>query len=158
MKELIYPFHIQAENRRCFLLLTYEYPEQLSASKPALLQVRLCLFQAALDTAGRSQSPVVLTGELPAADLGVCSCILGKGQTSIRSCLCGAFVTFPFCCLVVPLLSGLHWGGVFCSFGVTSLSLLSYSFSWSSLCFSLCEQNGMLYPKLQWAFPPLNTI
>lgn len=43
MKELIYPFHTQAENRHCFPLLSCVYPEQLSASEPALLQVRVFL-------------------------------------------------------------------------------------------------------------------
>lgn len=41
MKELIYLFHIQAENRHCFLLLTCVHAEQLSVCEPALLQVRV---------------------------------------------------------------------------------------------------------------------
>lgn len=66
MKELIYLFHIQAENG--FHLLSCVCPEQLS----------VCT-QVTPDTTGRSQSPVVVTGEFPGADLEVCSCILEKG-------------------------------------------------------------------------------
>lgn len=34
MKELIYPFHIRAENKHCFLLWSCVYPEQLGQGAP----------------------------------------------------------------------------------------------------------------------------
>lgn len=64
---------MEAENGHCFLLLPWVHPEQLRVCEGAPAQVTP-------DTAGTSQSALVVTGEFPgAADLEVCSWILERG-------------------------------------------------------------------------------